>query len=169
MDWRDLTIRVVAVIGAVVQDLFTYLETRGWGADFVKSAAPTWTLKQPLELPPLPSKTAEAMKCRPFVEGVPPEICYAISWATDLAWNIGIYNLVLAIGLLWVAVAGASVARTLGIFLGVWLLIAAAAALGTEVYSAFKAQGSLGILVLVTSIWAGHREDGNTSPRVRAA
>jgi uncharacterized membrane protein len=43
-----------------------------------------------------------------------------VTSASDLAFNMGTYNLILAIGLEWVAFAGATVAGTLGIFLGIW-------------------------------------------------
>jgi uncharacterized membrane protein len=128
-------LRVAAVIGAVVHIGFTYKETRGWGPVFVAKAAPAWVDHLPVER--LSSQTVAS-----------------IDWAKRLAMNVGIFNLVLAIGLLWVAVAGASVAGSLGIFLGIWLLIAAAAALATKVYPAFVAQGLLGVAMLVLSIWA---------------
>lgn len=138
MDWDWL--RVVAGIGVALQGYFAYKETIDWGPAFVESAAPAWLKHLPKER--LPG------------EELPPETIAAIEWATPLAFNMGIYNLVLAIGLLWVAVAGASVAASLGIFLGVWLLVAAAAALKTEVYLACGAQGLLGLAVMLLSIWS---------------
>src|SRR4051812_21898761 len=113
-------LRVVAVVGAALQGYFAYMEALDWSPEFVRSAAPAWLDKPAMQLRP---EILEA----------------AITWATLLAFNMGVYNLVLAIGLLWVAVAGASVAGSLGVFLGVWLLIAAAAALWTQVYLAFIA------------------------------
>lgn len=136
MSWDWL--RVVAGIGTTAQGYFAYEETIDWGPAFVTSAAPAWTGNLP-------------------IKELPPETVAAITWAAPLALNMGIYNLVLAIGLLWVAVAGASVAASLGVFLGVWLLAAAAAALRTRVYLAFAAQGVLGLVVLVLSIWAARR------------
>jgi len=65
---------------------------------------------------------------------------------------MGVYNLVLAVGLAWVAVAGAAVAGSLGIFLAVWLLGAAAAAAYTGVMLAFYAQGALGVLMLIGAL-----------------
>jgi uncharacterized membrane protein len=130
-DW----LRVVAGFGAFAQGLFVYLETKGWGPKFVARAAPAWVDHLPAER--LPSKTLAA-----------------IDWAKRLAFNMGIYNLVLAIGLLWVMRAGASVAGSLGVFLGVWLLVAAIAALWTRVYPAFWIQGLFGLAVLALSIWA---------------
>src|SRR4051812_46046087 len=113
MAWNWL--RVVAGIGAAMQVYFAYKEAVGWGRAFVASAAPAWIGHLP-------------------VAQLPPETVAAITWATPLAFNMGIYNLVLAIGLLWVAVAGASVAGSLGTFLGLWLLVASVAALWTQVY-----------------------------------
>jgi uncharacterized membrane protein len=77
-----------------------------------------------------------------------------IAWAKDLAFNMGAYNFALAIGLAWVAVAGSAVAGSLGIFLAIWLLGAAAAAAFTGVKAAFYAQGTLGVLLLVASVLA---------------
>jgi uncharacterized membrane protein len=148
MSWDWL--RVVAGIGAVLQGIFAWKETIGWGREFVTRAAPAWTGNLP-------------------VDQLPPETVAAINWATPLAFNIGIYNLALAIGLAWVAVAGASVAGSLGIFLGVWLLVAAAAALWTQIYLAFFAQGLLGVAVLVLSIRASQRANETSLSRVRAA
>jgi hypothetical protein len=148
MRWDGL--RVVAGLGAAVQGYFAYQETHGWGAAFVAKAAPAWLG----HLPP---------------EELPPATVAAIAWAEGLAFNMGIYNLVLAIGLAWVMVAGAGQAGSLGIFLGLWLLMAAAAALSTQVYVACLAQGVLGLAVLVLSIRAARRS-GETSPtRVRVA
>jgi hypothetical protein len=67
------------------------------GPAFVASAAPAWTGHVP-------------------VAQLPPETAAAIAWATPLAFNMGVYNLVLAIGLLWVAIAGSRVAASLGVF-----------------------------------------------------
>jgi uncharacterized membrane protein len=145
-DW----LRVVAGIGVALQGYFAYKETIGWGAPFVTSAAPAWVEHLP-------------------AAQLPPQTIAAITWATPLAFNMGIYNLVLAIGLLWVAVAGASVAASLGIFLGVWLLMAAAAALWTQVYLAFVAQGLLGLAVLLLSIRSVQVVDETSPPRARPA
>lgn len=130
MNWSWL--RIVAGVGAVVQVYFAYKEMLRWDAGFVASAAPAWVDHVP-------------------VERLTPEALAKIAWATPLAFNMGLYNLVLAIGLVWVAVAGTGVAGSLGIFLGVWLLAAAAAALWTGVYIACVAQGLLGLLVLLLS------------------
>jgi uncharacterized membrane protein len=145
-DW----LRVVAGIGVALQGYFAYKETIGWGAPFVTSAAPAWVEHLP-------------------AAQLPPETTAAITWATPLAFNMGVYNLVLAMGLLWVAVAGASVAASLGMFLGVWLLVAAAAALWTQVYLAFVAQGLLGLAVLALSIRFARGANVTSLPRARAA
>ena len=138
MRWNWL--RIVAGIGAAVQGYFAYREAIGWGSAFVASAAKAWTDHLP-------------------VGQLPPDTVAAITWATPLAFNMGVYNLVLAIGLLWLAVAGARVAASLGVFLGVWLLTAAVAALWTQVYPAFTAQGLLGLAVLLLSFQAARRAD----------
>jgi uncharacterized membrane protein len=148
MGWDRL--RVVAGIGVALQGYFAYKETIGWGPAFVTSAAPVWVGHLP---------TAQ----------LPPESMAAITWATPLAFNMGIYNLVLAIGLLWVAVAGARVAASLGTFLGVWLLVAATAALWTQVYPAFMAQGLLGLAVLLLSIRSAQGVDKTSPPQAAAA
>lgn len=79
----------------------------------------------------------------------------AVDWAKRLAFNIGIYNLVLALGLAWTCRAfamQAPTARSLGIFFAVWLLGAAAAAIYTQVVKAFIVQGALGILLLIAAL-----------------
>jgi uncharacterized membrane protein len=75
-----------------------------------------------------------------------------VAWAKRLAFNVGIYNLVLAGGLLWTAVNfinGSQYADILAIYFAVWLLCAAAAALYTQVTKAFIIQGTLGMLLIV--------------------
>src|SRR6267142_3200115 len=54
-----------------------------------------------------------------------------IAWAEPLAFNVGVYNLLLAIGLAWTALADATIASSLAIFFWIWLLGAAAAAFYT--------------------------------------
>lgn len=126
---------VVALVGAALQCLFAYREVAGWNVGFVAKAAPAWVDHLP-------------------AEKVPPKVVEHIHWAQQLAFNMGVYNLVLALGLVWVLVAGAAVAGTLGIFLAVWLLIAAAAAARSGVPLAFKVQGGLGVVLMIASIWA---------------
>ena len=130
-DW----LRIVAGVGLLLQGYFAYQETLGWGPEFVADAAPAWVGY--LEAKDLTEETRQH-----------------IAWAENLADNMGVYNLVLAIGLAWVAIAGATVASSLGIFLAVWLLVAAAAAGYTEVYKASIAQGLLGLALLFASVWA---------------
>jgi hypothetical protein len=119
-----------ALLGALAQGFFAYKETRGWGREFVAQAASVW------------------------IKPGDPNTDAHIAWARDLAFNMGIYNLVLAIGLAWTVVADASIVHSLGFFFSIWLLIAAAAAWCTKVYSAAKLQGGLGLLLLVATAWS---------------
>jgi uncharacterized membrane protein len=126
---------IVAAIGALSHVAFAYLETIGWERKFVESAAGSWIN---------PKESVEV------TEG-------HVWWARHLAFNIGIYNLVLAIGLAWTAyaawhaVAGTNISASLGIFFSIWLLGAAAAAAYTGVYVACGLQGILGLLMLYAS------------------
>ena len=61
------------------------------------------------------------------------------------------HNLILAIGLAWLTIAGDEIAGSLGIFLAIWLLGAAAAAY-TKVMPAFYAQGALGVILLIVAL-----------------
>ena len=117
----------VASLGALAQTFFAYKETFRWDRKFVHMAAPAW------------------------IKPGDPNTDAHIEWARDLAFNMGIYNLVLAIGLVWTVVADASIARSLGFFFSAWLLIAAAAACYTNVHSAAALQGGLGLLLLMVS------------------
>jgi uncharacterized membrane protein len=116
-----------ASLGVLAQTFFAYKETVGWGRKFVEKAAPDW------------------------IKAGDPNTDAHIEWARDLAFNMGIYNLVLAIGLAWTVVADASIARSLGFFFSAWFLIAAGAAGYTKVYSAAALQGGLGLLLLVAA------------------
>lgn len=120
----------VALVGALAHIYFAYQETVGWGRKFVDKAAPAWT------------------------KSAGPNVDAHIEWARNLAFNVGTYNLVLAIGLAWTVVADASMARSLGFFFSAWLIIAAAAAYHTRVYSAAAMQGALGLLLLLASALA---------------
>jgi uncharacterized membrane protein len=122
-------LRVVAFVGVVAQFYFAYQEIFNWGREFVADAAPAW----------VDGQEAAAM---------PADLIARIDWAAPLAVNLGVYNLVLAIGLAWVALAGSAVARTLGVFVAAWLILAAVAAGFTHVYLAMAAQGILGLLLL---------------------
>jgi uncharacterized membrane protein len=124
---EELILRLVAFVGAVAHVFFFYKEALTWDVLFVKTAAPSWI-----------ERIGGSEKALPYV-----------TWASDLAINVGTYNLILAVGLAWVAIAGAEVAGTLGIFLAVWLLGAAAAAYYTKVKLAFYAQGALGVILLI--------------------
>jgi hypothetical protein len=48
--------------------------------------------------------------------------------------------------------SGASVADTLGVFLAIWLLLAAVAAALTNVWKAAVAQGALGLILWVMAL-----------------
>jgi uncharacterized membrane protein len=122
-----------ALLGAFAQIFFAYKETVGWGREFVDKAAPAW------------------------IDPKDPNTDAHIDWARHLARNMGVYNLVLAIGLAWTVVADASIVGSLGFFFSAWLLIAAAAAYYTGVYSAAALQGGLGLLLLVATAWAWSR------------
>jgi uncharacterized membrane protein len=115
-------LRVVATVGAILHVIFALQETVGWGPKFVRRAAKAWID---------PQEDAKVIDSH-------------VAWARRLAFNMGAYNLVLAIGLAWVAVAGAPVAGTLGIFLAVSLLVAAPAAGVTQVYPALVAKACSG-------------------------
>ena len=122
-------LRWIAVLASAAHAYFAYREMRGWGRDLVKSVAPRWLTD------PVPATDDQ------------------IAWARDLAFNVGAYNFMLAVGLAWVAYDGAPKA-SLGIFFAVWLLVAAAVALHTGVMAAFYMQGVLGVMLLAASIWA---------------
>ena len=122
-------LQVVALLGAVMQLFFAYREILGWGDEFVALAAPEWVGHK---------KAAD----------ISAEKRAHIKWSRKLAQNMGAYNLVLALGLIWVLAKGAAVAGTLGLFLAAWLLIAAVAAWLTKVPIAAGAQGAAGLLLL---------------------
>ena len=122
---------MIAGIGAVIHVIFAYQETIGWGRKFVEKAAGAW-------IDPNDPHGTDAH----------------IGWAKNLAFNIGIYNLVLAIGLAWTALSDINIRGSLGIFFSVWLLGAAAAAAYTRVYAACVVQGILGLLLLFAAIQA---------------
>jgi uncharacterized membrane protein len=128
----ELILRLVAFVGAIAHVFFFYKEALKWDVPFVKMAAPSWV-----------ERVGGGEKAIPYV-----------AWASDLAINVGTYNLVLAVGLAWVVIAGSDVAGTLGIFLAVWLLGAAAAAYHTKVKLAFYAQGALGVILLIVALVA---------------
>ena len=124
----------VAGLGAAAHVFFAYIETLGWRLHIVRKIAPSWL--EGLE----DAKSAEHTE-----------------WARRLALNIGVYNLMLAIGLAWTCWAFATQSPTagaLGIFFGIWLLAAAGAALYTQVFRAFVAQGMLGARLLLAAAFA---------------
>jgi uncharacterized membrane protein len=122
----------VAGLGAIAHGFFAYMETIGWRLGLVRKIAPSWL--EDLDDVELAQAHAD--------------------WAKRLAFNVGVYNLMLGIGLGWTCWAFAiqsPMARALGIFFGMWLLAAAGAALYTQVFRAFVAQGILGALLLLAS------------------
>jgi len=127
MEWHWF--HLPAFVGFLAHVYFSFIETLGWGFERVKRIAPTW-------LEGLNDKTA--------IERV--------TWAKRLAFNIGAYNLMLAIGLGWTLAADPSIGRQLAIFFGIWLLGAALAAHHTRVTIAFYVQGGLGVLLLAAAI-----------------
>lgn len=112
---------IVAAIGALAHLGFAWQETVGWGPKFVRTAAKAWMRD--------------------------PQADAHVAWARNLAFNMGIYNLMLAIGLAWTAAADQPVASSLGKFFALWLLGAAAAAAYTRVWLAVIAQGVLGVML----------------------
>ena len=121
MNWVQIA---SASLGALAHFYFAYMETIGWGRNFVETAAGSWIDRA------APREVAEAH----------------IEWARKLAFNIGIYNLVLAFGLAWTAWAAE---QPLAIFFSIWLLLAAVAAYHTKVYIAFYIQGCLALGLLL--------------------
>ena len=123
---------LVAGVGAVLHVGFAYKETLGWNRKFVDKAAHAW----------IASLSVDVSNGH-------------ILWAEPLAFNMGVYNLVLAGGLAWTCWAfinQPALAVTIGTFFIISLLAAAAAALHTQVYLAAKWQGGLG-LVLLWAAW----------------
>lgn len=131
--YANIGLRLVAALAAAMQLLFFYLEAFRWDQEFVHSAAPDWV------------DNAE-------VGQISPQIVQSISWAERLATNMGVYNLVLAIGLVWLAYEGRTAARGLGLFLSLWLLVAAVAAASTGVPMAFKFQGGAGLVLFAAVV-----------------
>ena len=78
-----------------------------------------------------------------------------IAWAKPLAFNMGSYNLLLALGLAataWAAAIDDPAAAWLGPLFGIWLLGAAAAAGLTRVYPALALQGALGLILMAVAL-----------------
>jgi uncharacterized membrane protein len=128
----ETVLRLAAIFGAVAHVFFFYKEAIDWDVDFVRRAAPSWIR---------PDMSAEDADSH-------------VSWARNLAINMGTYNLILAIGLAWLAIEGEDLSGSLGIFLAVWLLGAAAAAAYTKVRLAFYVQGALGMILLIAALAA---------------
>ena len=130
MVWQYIA-ALVAAICAVAHVVFGYKEILGWTWEFVNKAAPSW------------------------IEGLDNDLAKKhIFWAKRLAFNVGAYNLMLAVGLAWTCYAfiqQPALAGALGIFFAIWLLAAAAAALHTQVLLAAKVQGGLGLVLLLAT------------------
>ena len=120
-------IRIVAALGALAHFYFAYQEIFGWTPAFVRKAANTWMRDPGLD-------------------------DSHVAWSRNLAFNVGVYNLVLAVGLAWTAVADPGLAGTVSGFFTFWLLAAAAAAAYTKVRLAFVAQGLLGLLLGIATL-----------------
>jgi len=122
----------VAALGALAHVYFAFVETLRWSPSKVREIAPAW------------------------LEGLTEaDATRVVGWAKRLAFNVGIYNLVLALGLAWTCRAfymQAPTAKSLGIYFAIWLILAAAAAYYTQVPKAFKAQGVLGVALLVAAL-----------------
>ena len=129
--WHWLGV-AAAGAGALAHVYFAYLEAVRWAPETVRKIAPSW------------------------LEGLSDaDAAKVVGWAKRLAFNIGIYNLVLALGLAWTCWAFATqapIAKSFGLFFAIWLLGAAAAAIHTQVPNAFKAQGALGVALLVAAL-----------------
>ena len=122
----------VAGVGALAHVYFAYIEAIKWSPAKVRDIAPAW------------------------LEGLSEsDAAHVVGWAKRLAFNIGVYNLILALGLAWTCRAfwlQAPTARSLGIFFAVWLLGAAAAAFHTQVTKAGIIQGLLGVGLLIAAL-----------------
>jgi hypothetical protein len=127
--------RWIAAVAAAAHAYFAYGEALNWGRDLVAKVAPKWLMDDAGHS--LPDEQIKSV----------------VGWASNLAFNMGMYNLMLAVGLAWVALRGAVLA-SLGVFFALWLLVAAGVAWYTGVVMAFYMQGALGILLLATAMWA---------------
>jgi uncharacterized membrane protein len=91
---------LAALLAAGMHVWFAYKETMGWTREFVEMAAPSW------------------------IEGVERDLADKhIDWARQLARNIGVYNLMLAVGLAWTSYAllqQSTIGRPLASQFGCW-------------------------------------------------
>jgi uncharacterized membrane protein len=128
-----MLLALAALFAAGMHGWFAYKETMGWTREFVEIAAPSW------------------------IKGVERGLADKhIDWARQLARNVGAYNLMLAVGLAWTSYAlfqQSTIGRSLAIFFGIWLLVAAAAALYTKVFPAAIGQGFFGLLLIVLAVF----------------
>ncbi|MCB4859170.1 DUF1304 family protein [Sphingobium sp. PNB] len=116
---------IVAGLGALAHVYFAYTEMANWSLATVGRIAPTW------------------------LAGAPSDADHVV-WARRLAFNVGAYNLVLALILAataWLSNAAHVAAPVLGLVAAAWLAVAALAALATRVVKAFLIQGALAALL----------------------
>src|SRR5689334_8556518 len=126
---------IVCLVSAAAHAFFAYEETVGWGPAFVGRVAKGWRNRDEDE------RTNNAH----------------IAWAKRLAFNIGAYNLLLAVGFAaaaWQAYLHDAMAVPFAMFLGLFLLGAALAAGITKVYPALAVQGILGVLLVLAAATA---------------
>ena len=131
--------RTFAGICALLQFLFAAVEMSRWNLKTVARIAPSWVRD------PEYAASAETH----------------VRWARRLAFNMGAYNLMLGLGLGWAAFAGDATARQLSVFFAIWLLVAAAVALGTGAVRAFQFQIAMGLVLLVLAILASPASGGD--------
>jgi uncharacterized membrane protein len=124
---------IVAGVSALAHLIFAYKEMFDWHRPFVQKAARAWINRKDTDA------VTESN----------------ISWAKRLAFNMGSYNLLLALGLAataWAAAIDDPAAAWLGPLFGTWLLGAAAAAGITRVYPALALQGALGLILMAVAL-----------------
>jgi uncharacterized membrane protein len=150
---------ICALLAGGVQAYFAFLELRRWGVPFVDEQTRGWD--KPLNT--WLRHRGEPNEQRPALATVEPEPTLAelklicVEWAQPLATNLGVYNLLVALALLWTAIAGwvgAASAVPLALMLGLFLVGAGLAAGATGVPRAFIAQSALGLALLVTAALA---------------
>ena len=78
---EQYAIRGIAALAAIAHVYFAFSETQNWGRDLVAKVAPKWLLDD---------------VGRPLSE---EHIQSVVGWASRLAFNVGVYNLMLAVGL----------------------------------------------------------------------
>lgn len=131
---------VCALLAGAAQVYFAFLELRRWGVPLVDKQTRDWdkplnrwlsSRREPSELGP----PAAAVERGPTME-VAELKAICVEFARPLATNLGLYNLLVALALLWTAIAawtGWASAAHLGLILGIFLLGAGLAARATGV------------------------------------